>query len=327
MIDRRRFVSALGGALIVAMRTGSAQAQAIKPHRIGFLGTTSAAEFATRVDAFRTGLRDAGYVEGKNAVIEFRWADGHVDRLPQLAAELVALKVDVLVAHAEGAFAAKRATTTIPIVMAFSADAVATGLATSLARPGANVTGSTVLIPEISAKRLELLKTAAPRVSQVAVLVRKGGTWKTVLEMLQDKGKSLNLTVQFFEIIRDKTELESTFSEMAKARINALAVSEDPILAGYSEAIVELAAKYRWPTTGYRGLAEAGGLIGYGVDGLKIYRRAAVFVDKILKGAKPADLPIEQPTQFDLVLNLRTANALGLVIPQSLLSRADQVIR
>ena len=226
-------MSALGGALIVAVRTVSAQTQPVKVHRIGFLGTTSAAEFASRLDAFRTGLHDAGYREGRNTVIEFRWADGHVDRLPQLAAELVALKVDVLVTHAEGALAAKRATTTIPIVMAFSADAVATGLARSLARPGGNVTGSTVLIPEISAKRLELLKTAAPRATRVGVLVRKGGTWKTVLDMLQDKGKSLNLTVQFFEIVRDKSELESTFSEMAKARINALAVSEDPLLAGY----------------------------------------------------------------------------------------------
>jgi len=325
-MDRRTFIGALGGALTLIVRTASAQSQATKVYRIGFLGTTSASEFANRADAFRIGLHDLGYLEGQNTVIEFRWADGDVDRLPTLAAELVALKVDVLVTHAEGAFAAKRATTSIPIVMAFSADAVATGLAASLARPGGNVTGSTVLIPEISAKRLELLKAAAPRITRVAVLVRKGGTWNTVLQTLPSKGKAMNLTVQFFEV-RDRAELESAFSEMAKAHVDALAVSEDPMLAGYSKAIVELAARYRWPSTGFRGLAEAGGLIGYGVDVLKIYRHAAVFVDKILKGAKPADLPIEQPTQFELVLNLKTAKVLGLTIPQSLLLRADEVVQ
>jgi putative tryptophan/tyrosine transport system substrate-binding protein len=325
-MDRRTFIGALGGALTVTVRTTSAQSQATKAHRIGFLGTTTASEFASRTDALRVGLRDLGYVEGQNTVIEYRWANGDVDRLPALAAELVALKVDVLVTHAEGALAAKRATTSIPIVMAFSADAVATGLAASLARPGGNVTGSTVLIPEISAKRLELLKAAAPRINRVAVLVRKGGTWKTVLQMLQSKGNAMNLAVQFFEV-RDRTEFESAFSEMAKARVDGLEVSEDPTLDGDSKVIVELAAKYRWPSIGYRGLAEAGGLVGYGVDVLKIYRHAAVFVDKILKGAKPADLPIEQPTQFDLVVNLKTAKALGLTIPQTLLLRADEVIQ
>jgi len=326
VMDRRTFIGALGGALTVMVRTTSAQSQATKAHRIGFLGTTTASEFASRTDALRVGLRDLGYVEGQNTVIEYRWANGDVDRLPTLAAELVALKVDVLVTHAEGALAAKRATTSIPIVMAFSADAVATGLAASLARPGGNVTGSTVLIPEISAKRLELLKAAAPRINRVAVLVRKGGTWKTVLQMLQSKGNAMNLEVQFFEV-RDRTEFESAFSEMAKARVDGLVVSEDPTLGGDSKAIVELAAKYRWPSIGYRDLAEAGGLVGYGVDVLKIYRHAAVFVDKILKGAKPADLPIEQPTQFDLVVNLKTAKALDLTIPQSMLLRADEVIQ
>ena len=326
VMDRRTFIGALGGALTVMVRTTSAQSQATKAHRIGFLGTTTASEFASRTDALRVGLRDLGYVEGQNTVIEYRWANGDVDRLPTLAAELVALKVDVLVTHAEGALAAKRATTSIPIVMAFSADAVATGLAASLARPGGNVTGSTVLIPEISAKRLELLKAAAPRINRVAVLVRKGGTWKTVLQMLQSKGNAMNLEVQFFEV-RDRTEFGSAFSEMAKARVDGLVVSEDPTLGGDSKAIVELAAKYRWPSIGYRDLAEAGGLVGYGVDVLKIYRHAAVFVDKILKGAKPADLPIEQPTQFDLVVNLKTAKALDLTIPQSMLLRADEVIQ
>ena len=329
---RRRDVIVFFGGIASAWPL-LARAEKSEMRRIGVLMTVPAEDQngRNRVAAFREVLQERGWIEGRNVRFDFRWTDdGELLRqreLPrQRAAELVALKVDVLVTHAEGALAAKRATTSIPIVMAFSADAVATGLAASLARPGGNVTGSTVLIPEISAKRLELLKAAAPRINRVAVLVRKGGTWKTVLQMLQSKGNAMNLEVQFFEV-RDRTEFGSAFSEMAKARVDGLVVSEDPTLGGDSKAIVELAAKYRWPSIGYRDLAEAGGLVGYGVDVLKIYRHAAVFVDKILKGAKPADLPIEQPTQFDLVVNLKTAKALDLTIPQSMLLRADEVIQ
>jgi ABC-type uncharacterized transport system substrate-binding protein len=325
-MDRRKFVGAMAGALIATVRAASAQPQAAKVYRIGFLGTTSASEFESRVDALRAGLHDLGYVEGKNMLIELRWADGDLDRLPTLAAELVRLKVDVLVTHAEGTFAAKRATAAIPIVMAFTADAIATGLVASLARPEGNVTGSTILIPEISAKRLELLKTAVPHITRVAVLVRQDSLWKTLLQMLQSTGKAMNLTTQFFEV-RGRAEFESAFSEMAKARMDAIVVSEDPVLAGYSKAVAELAAKYRWPSTGARSFAEAGGLIGYGADALEVYRHAAVFVDKILKGAKPGDLPIEQPTKFELVINVKTAKALGLTVPQSLLLRADELIQ
>jgi putative ABC transport system substrate-binding protein len=271
-------------------------------------------------------LHALGYVEGKNTVIEFRWADGDLDRLPALAAELVRLKVDVLVTHAEGTRAAGRATASIPIVMAVTADAMGTGLVASLARPGGNVTGSTILIPEISAKRLELLKAAVPHITRVAVLVRKDSYWKTFLQMLQSTGKAMSLTMQFFEV-RGPAEFESAFSEMAKARVDALVVSEEPILIANRKAIAELAAKYRWPSSGFVGVAEAGGLIGYGIYGPEVYRHAAVLVDKILKGAKPGELPIEQPTKFKLVINLKTAKALGLVIPQSLLLRADEVIQ
>ena len=326
MMDRRKFVKAMTGALIATVRAASAQPQSAKVYRIGFLGTQSAAEFASRVDALRAGLRDLGYVEGKNILIEFRWADGDLNRLPKLATELVQLKVDALVTHAEGTRAAKQASASIPIVMAFTGDAIATGLVASLARPEGNVTGSTVLIPEISAKRLELLKTAVPYITRVAVLVRKDSLWNTLLQMLQSTGKAMNLTTQFFEV-RGPAEFESAFSEMAKARMDALVVSEDPMLAGYSKSIAELAAKYRWPSTGIRGFAEAGGLIGYGADALEVYRHAAAFVDKILRGAKPGDLPIEQPTKFELVINLTTAKALGITISKDVLLRADEVIQ
>ena len=327
-MHRRKFIEAVAGVLIATLRTSSAQSQPAKLYRIGFLGTTSASSFANRVDAFRGGLRDLGYVEGKNIVIEFRWADGDPDRLPELVAELVRLKVDVLVTHAQGTFAAKRATTSIPIVTAYTADAIATGIVTSLARPEGNVTGSTLLVPEVTAKRLDLLKAAAPRVTRVAVVVWKGagaGT-RTALNVLQSTSKTMNLTSQVFEV-QDRAGFESAFSAMARARVDALLVSEDPFLAGYSEMMADLAAKHGWPSVGGKAFAEAGGLIGYGVDALLIYRHAAVFVDKILRGAKPADLPIEQPTKFDLVINLKTAKALGLTIPQSVLLRADEVIQ
>jgi putative ABC transport system substrate-binding protein len=325
VIDRRRFIGALAGAL-AAVRAASAQQQPAKVYRIGFLGTTSASEYASNVDAWRAGLHDLGYIEGKNIVIEFRWADGDPDRLPRLAAELVRLNVDVLVTHAEGTRAAKRATASIPIVMGVAADAVASGYVASLARPGGNVTGSTILIPEISVKRLELLKAAAPHITRVAVLVRKDSTWKTILQKLQSTSKAMNLTMQFFEV-RGRAEFERAFSEMAKARVDALVINEEPMLIANSKAITELAAKYRWPSSGFVGVAETGGLIGYGVFGPELYRHAAALVDKIIKGANPGDLPIEQPTKFKLVINLETAKALGITIPQALLLRVDEVIQ
>jgi putative tryptophan/tyrosine transport system substrate-binding protein len=325
-MNRRMFIGALAGTLTTTVRGASAQQHPAKVYRIGFLGTTSPSGYASNVDALRAGLQDLGYVEGKNIVIYFRWADGDRDRLPKLAAELVRLKVDVLVTHAEGTRAAKQATVSIPIVMAVTADAVANGYVASLARPGGNVTGSTILIPEISAKRLELLKAAAPQVARIAVLVRKDSSWKTVLQVLQSTGKAMNLTMQFFEVW-GQTDFESAFLEMANARVDALVVDEEPMLIANVKQIAVLAAKHRWPSTGFVAVAEAGGLIGYGVYGPEIYRHAAVLVDKILKGAKPGDLPIEQPTKFKLVINLKTAKALGLTIPQSLLLRADEVIQ
>jgi putative ABC transport system substrate-binding protein len=325
-MDRRTFIGAMAGTLTVTARAAGVEQKPAKVYRIGFLGITSASEYARNVDALRVGLSDLGYVEGKNIVIEFRWADGDRDRLPKLAAELVRLKVDVLVTHAEGTRAAKEATASIPIVMAVSSNAVASGFVASLARPGGNVTGSTILIPEISAKRLELLKAAVPRIARVAVLVLKDSSGTGVLQVLQSTAKDMNLAMQFFEV-RGRSDFESAFSAMAKARVDALVVDEESILVGNSKAIVELAAKYKWPSTGFVGVAEAGGLIGYGVYPGELYRHAAVLVDKLLKGAKPSDLPVEQPTKFKLVINLKTAKALGLTIPQSLLVRADEVIQ
>jgi len=326
-MDRRKFIGVLAGALTVTMRAASAQQQPAKVYRIGFLGTTSASEFASRVDALRAGLRDLGYVEGKNMVIEFRWAEENYNRLPELAAELVSLKVDVLVTHSNaGASASKQATTTIPIVMAIGADAVATGLVESLARPGGNLTGSTILTPEISAKRLALLKEAVPRIARLAILVRDSPGNRLLLQPTETTARSLNVTVQLFSV-RGANEFESAFSAMSAGRIDAVAVFDDAFLIVNAAEVAELATRQRLPSTGSVELAEAGGLIGYGVDALELFRHAAVFVDRILRGAKPRDLPIEQATKFRLLVNLKTAKALGLTIPQSLLLRADEVIQ
>jgi putative ABC transport system substrate-binding protein len=281
------------------------------------------------VEALRAGLRDLGDVEGKNIVIEYRWAEGKYDRLPDLVAELVALKVDVIVTSGgtPPALAAKQATTTIPIVMAGTGDAVAAGLVSSLARPGGNITGLTDFVPELMAKRLELLKEAIPRARRVAVLSNpdnpaRGGT----LKAMEATARSLKVELQEFEA-RGPTEFESVFSMMTKSRIDAVVPTQDSVLAANVRAIADLAAKKRLPSVGTKEFSEAGGSIGYGMNFPYNYRRAAYFVDRILEGAKPADLPIEQPTKFELVINLKTAKALGLTIPQSILVRADEIIQ
>ncbi len=291
------------------------------------MGAESASGYTSRVDALRAGLRDLGYVEGKNIVIEFRWADGKNDRLPELAAELVRLKVDVLVTHAVPATrAAKQATTTIPIVTAAVADPVALGLVASLARPGGNITGSTFFFAEIIAKRLELLKEAMPRITQVAVLLNPDNpSMGPNFRAMELKAKSLKVVLQRFEA-RGPNEFENAFSAMAKKRVDAVAVVEDPMFIANAKGLADLAAKQRFSSIGFNEFAEAGGLIGYGANYLEMWRRAAYFVDKILKGAKPGDLPIEQPTRFELVVNMKTAKALGVKISQSILVRADKVI-
>ncbi len=320
------FVFTLALGLLTAPLAAGAQ-QPAKTPRIGFLGMTSAAEYASQIEAFRQGLRDLGYVEGKNSVIEFRWAERKYDRLPGLAAELVRLKVDVLVTHSTpGTLAAKQATSTIPIVMVVSGDAVGAGLITSIARPGGNITGSTFFNPELAAKRLELLKEAVPRITRVAVLLNPDNPGQgLLLQAMELTAKPLKLELQQVEA-RGPDEFDRAFAAMAKKRADALAVLEEPVFIAQARRIANLAAKSRLPTIGFSELAEGGGLMAYGVNFLDLYRRAAVFVDKILKGAKPADLPVEQPTRFELVINLKTAKTLGLTIPRQILLRADKVI-
>lgn len=324
-MDRRTFIATTAVALTASSPV--AEAQSARPAVIGFLGLTSAATFSNRVSAFRSGLRELGYVEGRDFVIEFRWAEGNDDRLTDLASELVRLNVRIVVTHATaGALAARRATTTTPIVMAVGGDAVMTGLATSLARPGGNVTGSTILIPDLNVKRLELLKEAVPGLSRVAVLVHRGSPANApMLSLVEVTGKSLNLTLRHFEVDGPEA-FRRAFQEMDNARVDGLLVFEEPMLLFNARAIADLSILHRLPLAGFLEIGEAGGVIGFGVDIPEMFHRAAVFVDKILKGAKPGDIPIEQATRFRLVLNLKSAARLGLTLPQSLALRADQII-
>ena len=279
----------------------------------------------------RQGLRDLGYVEGRNVVIEIRDAEGEAERLPALAAELVALKVDVIVApNTPQALAAKQATRTLPIVFSFVADPVASGLVTSLARPGGNVTGLSSLTPELVGKRLELLTQAVPGVSRVAVLWQPGfqgeRTEKDMLKGADVAARALGVRLQFVEA-QGPADFDRAFSDMTRARAGALTVLGSTMFISERRRLVDLAAKNRLPAVyARREYVDAGGLMSYGSNIADLFRRAATYVDKILKGAKPADLPVEQPTKFELVINLKTAKALGLTIPPSLLGRADQVI-
>jgi putative tryptophan/tyrosine transport system substrate-binding protein len=326
---RREFIGTLAGGLLAAPLAAEAQ-QAAKIARIGYLAGNLAA--APRLEeALRQGLRDLGYVEGRNLVIEYRDAEGKVDRLPALAAELVALKVDVIVApNTPQALAAKRATRTLPIVFCFVADPVASGLVTSLARPGGNVTGLSSLTPELVGKRLELLKQAVPGVSRVAVLWQPGfqgeRTEKDMLKGADVAARALGVRLQFVEA-QGPADIDRAFSDMTRAHAGAVTVIGSTMIIGERRRLVDLAAKNRLPAVyARREYVDAGGLMSYGSNIADLFRRAATYVDKILKGAKPADLPVEQPTKFELVINLKTAKALGLTIPPSLLGRADQVI-
>jgi putative ABC transport system substrate-binding protein len=318
-------------SLTLAPLAAEAQ-QAGKIDRIGYLTPSSAGDTPHLREAFRQGLRDLGYVEGRNVVIEYRSAEGKVERLPALAAELVALKVDVILAPSTpAALAAKQATKTIPIVFTSVADPVASGLVTSLARPGGNVTGLATLAPELVGKCLELLKQAVPGVSRVAVLWTPGAlgerTEKDMLKATDVAAQALGVRLQFVEA-RGPEDFDRAFSEMTGARTGALTVFPSAMLFFERRRLVDLAAKSRLPTVfTWRESVDAGGLMGYGPNQADFNRRAATYVDKILKGAKPADLPVEQPTKFELVINLKTANALGLTIPQSILGRADEVIQ
>jgi putative ABC transport system substrate-binding protein len=307
--------------------------QAAKIVRIGYLGFDRAGGDPRMREAFLQGLRDLGYVEGRNLVIEWRDAEGKPERLPALAAELVALKVDVIMTTGgtRGALAAKQATRTVPIVFPVVGDPVAEGLVTSLARPGGNVTGLSAVSPELVGKSLELLKQAVPGVSRVAFLLKPDAmpdrAKKDRLKAADVAARALGVRLQVVEA-RGPEDFDRAFSAMTRARADALAVLSTPVFDSERRRLVDLAAKNRLPTVySYRNYVEAGGLMSYGPDLPDLFRRSATYVDKILKGAKPGDLPVEQPTKFELVINLRAAKALGLTIPQSVLARADQVIQ
>ena len=305
--------------------------QAAKIARIGYLATNPATSQHLR-EAFLQGMGDLGYVEGRNLVIEYRDAEGKVERLPALAAELVALKVDVIVASGTlAALAAKQATRTLPIVFSPAGDPVGSGLVTSLARPGGNVTGLSAFAPELVGKRLELLKQAVPGVSRVAVLWQPGAFGERVemdtLKRVEVAARDLGVPLQFVEA-RGPADFDRAFSDMTRARAGALTVLATNMFNSERRRLVELAAEKRLPALySARELVDAGGLMSYGANLAELNRRAATYVDRILKGAKPADLPVEQPTKFELIINLKTANALGLTIPQSVLGRADEVIQ
>jgi putative ABC transport system substrate-binding protein len=324
---RRAFIGALAGGLAAPLAAGAQQPA--KVARIGFLGTGSPAVTAIQLEAFRQGLRDLGYAEGRNIVIEYRWAEGRVERFPDLAAELVGLKVDVIVATGTPvAHAAKNATRTIPIVFATAADPVGSELVAGIARPGGNVTGLSLLAPEIVARQLQLLKEAVPKASRVAVLSNPANSYTALLvKETEAAARSLGVRVQLLGV-RAADAFDSAFSAITKERPGALFVLFDPLFFAHQTRIAEFANKNRLPAMyPHREYAETGGLMAYGPDLRDNFRRAATYVDKILKGAKPADLPVEQPTKFELVINLKTAKALGLTIPQSLLLRADEVIQ
>ena len=299
--------------------------QPAKVPRIGVLRGDSSQN--PPVETFQQAMRDLGYVEGKNIVIEFRWAEGKYDRLPDLATELVRLKVDVLVTFGiKAALAAKNVTTTIPIVIPSTADPVGSGLVTSLARPGGNITGGAMFSPELGGKRLELLKEAMPRITQTAIFVNPvNASFKPILETMGVTAKSLKLGLQSIEV-RGPNEFDGVFATMAKRRVDSIVIHEDTMFTVNAKRIADLATKNRIPSAGATEFAEAGGLIGYGVSFLEVSRHAAVFVDKILKGTKPADIPVEQATKFELVVNSKTAKTLGIKIPNSILVRADKVI-
>ena len=328
MTTRRELLIALGaGALAWA---GAARAQApVKVRRIGLLSPLSPSDTALWHQAFRLGLRDLGWVEGKNISIEYRYAEGRSDRLPDLAADLVRLKVEVIVVPAAtAALAAQKATKAIPIVVAAAGDPVATGLVESLARPGGNITGLSQMGPELVGKRLELLTEMVPKLSRVAVLWNPQGAASTLYwKELQPPARQLGVQLHSLEV-RSLNDFDQAFEDATRVRAGALFITGHPVFTTNLKRIAGLAAKSRLPSIfHFSEFADAGGLATYGPDRADMFRRAATYVDKILKGAKPGDLPVELPTRFELVVNLKTAKALGITIPQSLLVRADQVIQ
>lgn len=322
-MKRREFISLFGAAAVWPVTLRAQQ----KTPRIGFLGANNAANYATQLAGFRSGLRDFGYIEGQNINIDFRWADGDYNRLVPLAAELAALKVDVIVTHGTpGTSVAKEIAAAIPIVMATSGDADITGLIQNLARPGGNVTGLTYFAAEQVGKRLELVKEVVPAIGRVAFLTNpENPLMRFDLDAAEKAARSMNLVLQSFEV-RSPDEFDGAFSTMTARGLEAVEVDQDGMLTANAKKIAATALKHRMASVGEAPFAAAGGLVGFGPNFAEMFRRSAYFVDRLLKGAKAADLPVERPTKFELVTNLKTAKLLGLTIPPSMLVRADKVI-
>jgi len=327
-MSKKFFVFVVISLILVSIPLADAQ-QAKKVPRIGYLTGSSFSSQLARIEAFRQALRELGHLEGKNIIIEWRYAEEKLDRLPALAAELVRLKVEVIVtAGATNTRAAKEATTTIPIVMAQDPDPVGNGFVASLARPGGNITGLSSLTADLSGKRLELLKEILPKLSRVAVLGTSAspGMAQQLRETELAAG-AFGVQLQYLDVLGPK-DIETAFREARKGRADAVLVLRGPVLNSQRTQVVELAVKSRLPATYPQSeYVENGGLMSYGVSETDLFRRAATYVDKILKGAKPADLPVEQPTKFELIINLKTAKQIGLTIPPNLLARADKVIK
>jgi putative ABC transport system substrate-binding protein len=316
-------------AMLFALCFSVEAQQATKISRIGWLTASSLSAMTARIEAFRQGLREFGYVEGKNIVVEWRSVEGKADRLPGLVAELVRLKVDVIVtAGPQATRAAKEATVTIPIAMSFDNDPVGNGFVASLARPGGNITGLSALAPELSGKQLELLKEVVPRLSRVAVLGSSTtpGNAQSLKETELAAG-ALAVQLQYLDV-RDPKDIDTAFRAAGKGRADSVLVLAGSVVNSHRTQIAELAVKSRIPVIYFRSeFVEDGGLMSYATNITDLDRRAAIYVDKILKGAKPAELPVEQPTKFELVINLKAAKQIGLTVPQSVLYRADKVIK
>lgn len=329
---RRAFIAGIGAATVWPFAVAAQQTP--KVSRIGWLGTPHFDSPAGSVnrEAFLQGLRDLGYIEGQNILIEYRMADGRIERLPELAAELVRLNVDLIVAGATPAGrAAQQATKTIPIIVNAMGDPVRDGLVASLPRPGGNITGTTFLGPELVPKRLALLKEFLPRISRMAVLRHPGvfdeSTMRDMLNQTTDAATTLGVSLQFVDVRRSE-DLDRAFAAIAKERTEALLPFPSTLFFAERRRIVELAATHRLPAMfNAREFVELGGFAAYGANLNDLFRRSAAYVDKILKGVKPSDLPVEQPTKFELVINLKTAKALGLTVPPSLIARAEEVIQ
>jgi putative ABC transport system substrate-binding protein len=326
-VNRREFITLLGGAAAAwPLAAGRAQQPAHLP-TIGFLGLAPAANYAPRVQALRAGLRDLGYVEGKNLVIEFRWAE-RVDQLPELATELVRMKVDVIFAQSSTFVEpARNATKTIPIVFASHADPVGLGHIESLARPGGNITGLSMMLTDLAAKELELLQEAMPHATSIGVLWNPTTpSHPPALKEVEAAGQKLRVELVMVTA-RTVEDFDGAFATMTRERVGGFIVVASPLSVSGRVRLAELGLRYRLPGMfGTRDNVEAGGLMSYGADPNDLFRRAAIHIDKILKGSKPADLPVQQPTKFELLINLKTARALGITIPAALLARADEVI-